>query len=347
MFLSAALLMTGGLMAAPKQEQGDTTYLFRFVPGKDMFYIPWNGNGQELSRLETCVEKYKTAILAGEIPLRVDGYSLSQGSRRENLNMAYTRANRVKTELILRKGLTEACFITGNYASEGDFVTVRLTIPAPETAEPDKQAEPETPADTETALSAAPAPAESTETETPAPAVAETASTITKRQKEIPLYLRTNLLRWATLTADLGVEYRPASRLGIMVNGSFANWGWKDKQRRYRLWEIAPEVRGYLGKKGRGFIGALYKAGAFNYKLNDEGKKGDLWGVGLSGGYLLRLNHSLSLDFHAAAGYTRAEYDEYTRQEGVNVRTNKNGKLTKNLWGVNHLGITLVWKPFN
>ena len=29
------------------QQKADTTYTFRFVPQKDMFYVPWNGNDTE------------------------------------------------------------------------------------------------------------------------------------------------------------------------------------------------------------------------------------------------------------------------------------------------------------
>lgn len=38
------------------QQKTDTVYTFRFVPQKDMFYVPWNGNGQELTRLLECIE---------------------------------------------------------------------------------------------------------------------------------------------------------------------------------------------------------------------------------------------------------------------------------------------------
>lgn len=31
------------------QQKADTTYTFRFVPQKDMFYVPWNGNDTELA----------------------------------------------------------------------------------------------------------------------------------------------------------------------------------------------------------------------------------------------------------------------------------------------------------
>lgn len=33
------------------QQKTDTTCIFRFVPQKDMFYVPWKGNDTELARL--------------------------------------------------------------------------------------------------------------------------------------------------------------------------------------------------------------------------------------------------------------------------------------------------------
>lgn len=45
------------------QQKTDTTYTFRFVPQKDMFYVPWNGNDTELARLLECIENSKATIL--------------------------------------------------------------------------------------------------------------------------------------------------------------------------------------------------------------------------------------------------------------------------------------------
>lgn len=53
------------------------------------------------------------------------------------------------------------------------------------------------------------------------------------------------------------------------------------------------------------------------------------------------MGRALSLDFHAGIGYTRAEYDKYKVTDGVRVRR---GTENKNYWGVNRLGVTLVWK---
>ena len=118
------------LLPLSAQEKGDTVYTFRFVPEDDMFYVPWNGNGGELSRLAACVERYREEILDGRMPLRVDGYCSSFDSEAENLATAKTRSNRVKSELIVRQKLTEDCFITRNHSGSGDYVTVRIVIPA-------------------------------------------------------------------------------------------------------------------------------------------------------------------------------------------------------------------------
>ncbi len=118
------------LLPLSAQEKTDTVYTFRFVPQKDMFYVPWSGNDAELERLLQCVEQYRKDILSGETPLYVDGYSTAGQDEAENLAMSKVRSNRVKSELITRQRLTEECFITKNHSGSGDYVTVRIVIPA-------------------------------------------------------------------------------------------------------------------------------------------------------------------------------------------------------------------------
>lgn len=123
------LLLMLPLLPFLAQAQADTTFVFRFTAGKDMFYVPYNGNDKELARLEACVEQHKDAILTGNIPLHVDGYCSSAPTEREKLAIAKIRSNRVKSELITRSGLKENCFVTRNHVTDGDFVTVRLVVP--------------------------------------------------------------------------------------------------------------------------------------------------------------------------------------------------------------------------
>ena len=155
--------------------------------------------------------------------------------------------------------------------------------------------------------------------------------------------LRANLLRWATLTPDLGVEWRICPSWGIAVNGSWTSWSWNDKDRRYALWEVAPEIRYYMGEKKAWYLGAMFKAGQFNYKISETGKQGDLMGGGITTGYQLRLNKALALDFNLGLGYLNADFEKYKVIDGVRVRC---GNETKNWCGPINAGVTLVWKLF-
>ena len=328
------------------QQKADTTYTFRFVPQKDMFYVPWNGNDTELSRLLECIENNKATILDGKLPLLVDGYCKSQGSKAENLATAKIRANRVKSELIIRAKIKEENFITHNHATEGDFVTVRLTVPVKETAVTDAEAEARRKAE-EARLAAEPTVAGRRERQKAEAAAQQNTLADTPSETKITtdhhLSLRANLLRWATLTPDLGLEWRICPSWGIAVNGSWTSWSWNDKDRRYALWEVAPEVRYYMGEKKAWYLGAMFKAGQFNYKLSETGKQGDLMGGGITAGYQLRLNKALALDFNLGLGYLNADFEKYEVIDGVRVRR---GNETKDWCGPINAGVTLVWKLF-
>ena len=368
-FLTLFLWLTTVTFPVMAQQKADTTYTFRFVPQKDMFYVPWNGNDTELARLLECIENNKATILDGKLPLLVDGYCNSQSSEVKNLATAKIRANRVKSELITRAKIKEENFITHNHATGGDFVTVRLTVPVKETAVTDAEAEARRKAETErletekhaeqerlaeeqrkaeeARLAAEPTVAGRRERQKAEAAaqqntLADTPSG-TKITTDYHLSLRANLLRWATLTPDLGLEWRICPSWGIAVNGSWTSWSWSDKDRRYALWEVAPEVRYYMGEKKAWYLGALFKAGQFNYKISETGKQGDLMGGGITTGYQLRLNKALTLDFNLGLGYLNADFEKYEVIDGVRVRC---GNETKNWCGPINAGVTLVWKLF-
>ena len=353
------------------QQKTDTTYTFRFVPQKDMFYVPWNGNDTELACLLECIENSKATIFDGKLPLLVDGYCNSLGGEAENLATAKIRANRVKSELITRAKIKEENFITHNHATGGDFVIVRLTVPAKETAAMDAEAEARRRAEAErlesetraeqerraeeqrkaeeARLAAEPTVAgrrERQKAEAEKAALQNTlAGTLSdiKITNDYHLFLRANLLRWATLTPDLGLEWRICPSWGIAVNGSWTSWTWSDKDRRYALWEVAPEIRYYMGEKKAWYLGAMFKAGQFNYKLSETGKQGDLMGGGITAGYQLRLNKALALDFNLGLGYLNADFEKYEVIDGVRVRR---GNETKDWCGPINAGVTLVWKLF-
>ena len=353
------------------QQKTDTTYTFRFVSQKDMFYVPWNGNDTELARLLECIENSKATIFNGKLPLLVDGYCNSLGGEAENLATAKIRANRVKSELITRAKIKEENFITHNHATGGDFVIVRLTVPAKETAAMDAETEARRKAEAErletetraeqerraeeqckaeeSRLAAEPTVAGRRERQKAEAEKAALQNTLagtpseTKITNDYHLSLRANLLRWATLTPDLGLEWRICQSWSIAVNGSWTSWTWSDKDRRYALWEVAPEVRYYMGEKKVWYLGAMFKAGQFNYQISETGKQGDLMGGGITTGYQLRLNKALTLDFNLGLGYLNADFEKYEVIDGVRVRR---GNETKDWCGPINAGVTLVWKLF-
>ena len=370
-FLTLFLLLMTVTFPVIAQQKTDTTYTFRFVSQKDMFYVPWNGNDTELARLLECIENSKATIFDGKLPLLVDGYCNSLGGEAENLATAKIRANRVKSELITRAKIKEENFITHNHATEGDFVTVRLTVPVKGTAAMDAEAEARRKAEAErletekraeqerraeeqrkaeeARLAAEPTVAGRRERQKAEAEKAALQNTLagtpseTKITNDYHLSLRANLLRWATLTPDLGLEWRICPSWGIAVNGSWTSWTWSDKDRRYALWEVAPEIRYYMGEKKAWYLGAMFKAGQFNYKLSETGKQGDLMGGGITAGYQLRLNKALALDFNLGLGYLNADFEKYEVIDGVRVRR---GNETKNWCGPINAGVTLVWKLF-
>ena len=374
------------------QQPTDTTYIFRFVPNDDMFYVPWNGNDRSLHQLLNILEKNKKQLQAGQMYISVSSYAASANDILTSERMAYIRNNRIKSELITQGGLTEQMFVTdrailSSYGKEKLRNVVVVTFPASvekvaeiagieaarrvenynkersgkaererpfieqaarEKAEAERlakeQAEREHLAAQEKARKQAETERLAAEREEKERAETERlAAEAAAKAKAHSLSLRANLLRWGTLTPDLGVEWRLNRHVGILVNGSYTSWTWNSNDHRYALWEIAPEARYYIGKEKRGYIGAIYKAGSFNYKLSEIGKQGNLMGGGLTGGYQLKLNKALNLDFSLALGCLHADYDKYIVIDGIRVRQ---GKETKNWWGPISAGVTLVWNVF-
>lgn len=388
MFLSLFFLVAIYPMKA--QEKQDTTYLFRFVADKDMFYSPWNGNGEQLARLLKCVDENRSAIESGQMYLLVTSYGTDGNAGQPATEVAKVRRNRVKSELIMRGKVKETHFVTdrsfdAGYTDENGKSLrniVIVTLPASvskvaeiageeaatkveaynkevsgeaereriaaekarvQAGEARMKAEEERIRQEEVRIVAEKNEAERKATEAEHTDAKGTTPKIQKEPEQYHVALRANLLRWATLTPDLGLEWRINSSWSIVANGSWTSWSWNDKDRRYALWEVMPEVRYYIGEQKAWYVGAMFKTGQFNYKLSGTGKQGDLMGGGITGGYQLRLNKALSMDFNIGLGYLNADCEKYNVIDGVRVRQ---GKESKNWWGPVSASVTLVWTIF-
>ena len=328
---------------------GDTIITFRFVPGEDMFYVPYGGNNTELDRLYALVDEYRAEITSGRMPVDVDGYCASGETPEASFRIAVTRSNRVKSELIVHKRLVEEHFITKNHVSaytapDGktyrDMVVVTLRIPAKEQPKQPKLVKEEPRCEEPPVEERQP---ESVVEQQPEPVVE-----IAVPAKFYCFAVRTNLLYDAFLLPTLGVEWRVNRHIGIKVDGSHS-WLGNEKGKVQKIWLVSPEVRWYLLNNKRFYVGVGANIGEYNiYKgmlgslfSDDTGYQGKLWGAGLTVGYQLCLSHRFSFDFNLGLGYTRMEYDRFTVSN--KVRVFKDRDKTKNFWSPTQAGISLIW----
>lgn len=345
----------------------EKTATFVFQPGEDMFLL--KDNEMELERLYAWVDEYRTDITAGRLPVYVDGYCASMPTPKENLDIAFTRANRVKSELINRKGLAEAHFITANYAcayhNNKDVVAVTLRIPVkeqPDTArvererrECQEQAERERVERERARAETERAGREKAEAERLAreqQVVTDAVQARTEPAEPAKPYrfaVRTNVLYDAMLLPTLGVEWLLNEHVGIKLDGSLAWWGGGGHGKVQKMWLVNPEVRWYLLRDKRFYAGVSGSYGEYNiYKYplgsilsKDTGYQGTMWNAGLTVGYQLYLSRCFSIDFNLGLGYTRFEYDTFGITDGRRIY--KEREKTKNLWGPTQAGISLIW----
>lgn len=278
----------------------EKTATFVFLPGEDLFLL--KGNEAELERLYALADEYRAEIATGAMPVYVDGYCASLATVKENLHTAFVRANRVKSELILRKGLKEADFITRNYArayhNNRDVVVVMLRIPAeeqPDTARMEQERreqagrerqaqaaererkerermerERQARAETERAeRERAEAELERSEAErlareqSGAYAVQRHTTEPAAHAKPYHVAVRTNVLYDALLLPTLGIEWRVNDRWGIRLDGSRSWWG-NEKGKVQKIWLVNPEVRWYLLRDKRFYAGVSGSFGQYN-----------------------------------------------------------------------------------
>ena len=338
----------------------DTLVRIRFVGGDDMLYIPWAGNGTELERLFILIDRFHDRIAEGRIPIRVDGYCASLPTRKENLKTAFIRANRVKSELITRKGLREEHFITKNHVSDynghKDVVVVTISVPAailvPVTegkTHPEQEHKQEQASNTESDKDAR----EIRIAGKDVPKEAENAFQDTCKQQpgtvipETPasryIAVKTNLAAWAGTIVNIAADVQVGRHISVELPVLWCPW-YASGEHAVKTFTIQPEGRWWLSRPGEGhFFGVHAHMGWYSVKwkrdrYQDTGRP--LLGAGISYGYLLPFNAHWAGEFTLGAGYANTRYDTYYNiDNGARIDTR-----TKNYWGITRVGISVVYR---
>jgi uncharacterized low-complexity protein len=404
----------------PAMAQTQQVYVFTFAPGSSDFSLDYANNRAELERLKKRIHTDHTQIYGDTLAVFVDGYAASGDGRRENLNLAFVRCNRIKSVLITNVGMREEFFVTHNYPTaygeSKDIARVVVRIPRQEERLPvnierrQKNGQPvyrETPPTVETPREEVKPAATAVEEkktddiQVPDIVVGETkvgeakvgeakaddvkaddvtagdvkadkvkadeakagktragkvkadkvkADKVKDRQPSLPkgdlagLSLRTNLLFWLAAVPNIGAEYRLSNSAGILLNGGWNHWSWKDGYGQDRTFFLQPEARYYIGGSKKLFVGLEGHFGQFDFKFNREkdGSQGNFAGGGITGGYRLSPGSAFDLEFSLGLGYTRISYETYYRSNDVFVR--REGGLTKNFFGPSQAGISLIFK---
>lgn len=351
--LSTLTLLVVSFCAFAQSRSAEKTVTFTFKSGDAVFYgkeVP--GNTAKLEELFAYLSRYESNIAKRMIRIEVDAYSTSGSSKRANKNLSFERANRVKSELIEKKGLREELFHTRNlterYNNQPDVVVVTVHLPqiaAVLAREPAPQPEPER------TIVSEPEPV-ALEVVAPEPEEAITLSELTTAPELYSFAVRTNLLYDALLFPTLGIEWRPNANFGVKLDGALAWWGGA-KGDVQKMWMLSPEARWYMGNAKRFYmgIGGNYgKVNLYGYPMGnllsslytkDTGYQGSFWNAGATVGYQLKLARALSLDFNLGLGYTRFNYDTF--EMIGNRRIFKTKDQRKNAWSPTQAGVSLIW----
>lgn len=164
----------------------------------------------------------------------------------------------------------------------------------------------------------------------------------TTRAQEVAL--KTNLLGWASTSANAGIEIGTGKKTTFQLFGTLNPWKFSG-DKKMRFWNVMPEYRWYTCQKfGGHFFGIHALGGEYNIKNIDmpfgilpktlEGRHYEGWyvGGGLTYGYQWLLNKHLNFEGSIGLGYAYSPYKLYGRCEITStidlVKNDKNVEIT-------------------
>lgn len=137
---------------------------------------------------------------------------------------------------------------------------------------------------------------------------------------------KANLLSYAVLSPNLGVEIGLAPKWTLDVTGQFNVWT-MSHDRRWKHWAVQPEARYWLCDRfGGHFFGMHVHGGQYNIggidgkinflgtdmrKLKDARYQGWFAGAGVAYGYAWILGVHWNLEAEVGFGYSYTRYDKY------------------------------------
>jgi len=375
LFFSIMLVFTGRAQTpsffSEKGEvaQGDTA-IFRFAPGRQMFWYDYQGNAESIRMMSQLIRTYKPSIESGNIKVRVLGFCSSYGSVKENLMVAKDRSNQVKSYFIVHEGLKEQHFRTTNstrrWQGLKDVIAVAYlwesgrssgeppTLPSPsaDLSEEQPLVVSDSPTPNDRSVEAVP---EITQQDQANSSAASSVSgqtaphsleidPVVEQDHSYRWAIKTNVAYLAATVANLGVEFGVSPHFSIDLPVLYSPYTIA-RDYRLRLLVIQPELRYWLREPMHGhFFGVHLNMGAFNISVDSKNRyqsPDGFYGIGLSYGYTLPLSRHWAAEFSLGAGYVHTKYDVYYNiPNGARYEKGQ----SYNYWGLTKVGIGLMYR---
>lgn len=360
-------LMAGTMMVKSSDGMSgcDTTIIFRFVPGREMFYSPYLGNETAIALTKRLIDRHREALIQGRAHLHIHGFCGSFGSRRVNLKAAKNRSNQVKSWFITNYGMKEDYYLTRNsthdYNGMGDIVAlVSIRYVAGQDSVGQRRQTDSLARERSLAIEAERRKREAERSQADSLAREDSlrqacvealrhrqadslASLPVKIYEPTPWYVKTNLLYDAALMPSLEVEYRFNDRWSAAVEGNIAWWHNNGKHKYYQLATIFPELRYWIkpqcSRRGH-YLGLFGGGGWYDLENGGKGYKGEGGLIGVSYGYMFPVGKYFAFEAGVGVGFMTTEYEEYLPIDGhyVYQQTNR-----FNYFGPVKLKFAFVW----
>lgn len=167
-------------------------------------------------------------------------------------------------------------------------------------------------------------------------------------QEETPrIALSSNLISWATLAPNIGMEVYIGKKFSIIADGSYGMWNYPHTYGSLQTWSAGGEARYWLQTREYGFrrtyIGLSVRGGEYDLYDTRNGHKGEALLAGLTAGYRFSLRNNWFIDAGLGLGYIHTRYDRYfwNRRFGT---YEFNGEHTRNVFGLTNLYVSLVYR---
>jgi len=154
----------------------------------------------------------------------------------------------------------------------------------------------------------------------------------------------TNLLYWAALSWNAGIEYSLNHRSSLSLTGACAWWSRLSHERVYRWMDAELSYHYCLrpNKRHSGFfIGAYAQTGSFEMMFGKKNRKGETVAGGISGGYRWLLNDRLSLHTELGLGYAYTDYRYAVSMDNTLIRQ---GREYHHYIGPTRAAVSLVYE---